>query len=301
MRAQEDDALFLHPAHPVHRHGIGIGGRDLSQAIGGISCLGALDRLAADPATKRIVVLSKPPADEVARAVLGKLAAAGKPASVCFLGHTASGAPEAHGDITVYSRIVDLAEDLIGKPVDGGSSLDAGQSGTGGLIRGLFAGGTLCAEAQQTLLQAGETVASNAPLPSASGLENAQPNTHQLIDLGADEYTQGRPHPMLEPTVRTQPLVEALADPDVGAILVDVVLGYGAHPDPAGMLVRSLEEAHPGRTKPVPVITSLCGTSGDPQGFDQQWATLEEAGITVRRSAARACEVALSVIRGTDK
>lgn len=285
--------VLLAPAGLGLSHGIGIGGRDLSEVIGGISCLSALERLAADPATRQIVVLSKPPADEVAAKVLETLAAAGKPASVCFLGHAENGAPEERNGITVYSRIVDLAEALAGEPVDSQVAVETAQGDGGGTIRGLFAGGTLCAEAQQTLLQAGEPVASNASLPRARDLAQMQAGDHQLIDLGADEYTQGRPHPMLEPTVRSQPLAEALADPQVGAILVDVVLGYGAHPDPAGMLVRSLEGA-PGK----PVIASLCGTAGDPQGFERQWQTLTAAGITVQRSAARACEAALSIIRG---
>jgi FdrA protein len=110
------------------------------------------------------------------------------------------------------------------------------RSGRGKLVRGLFAGGTLCTEAQIVFGQAGLEVASNVPAPGASSMTGAK-GGHLMTDLGADEFTRGRPHPMLEPAVRDDLLADALADPEVGVILLDVVLGYGAHQDPAGHLV----------------------------------------------------------------
>ena len=118
---------------------------------------------------------------------------------------------------------------------------------------------------------------------------------HSLIDLGADEYTRGRPHPMIEPAVRNAPLAEAFADPAVGVVLVDVVLGHGSHEDPAGRLV-SVMAAHEGEA-PV-VIASVCGTDQDPQNRSGQVEALREAGVVVAESNAGAAETAAALMAG---
>ncbi|NKC13760.1 MAG: oxidoreductase [Gammaproteobacteria bacterium] len=300
-------------------HALGVGGRDLSEAVGALGCLSALARLAADPGTRHIVVIAKPPAPTVAERVVHALSQCGKPASACLIGYHRGGATQTVKSIRIYSRIIDIAEAILGHgigrhgsghsyraagiaslprdpsdrdPSDRGQG-NRGQAAGSGRIQGLYAGGTLCAEAQQVLVQAGEAVESNTPLAGVSRL-SATPGArvHRLFDLGADEFTRGRPHPMLEPAVRTAPLRAALADPQVAVILVDLVLGYGAHPDPAKILVDALGR---GRTKPV--IASLCGTRGDPQNLEAQRSALRAAGAAVHTSAARACEHALALVR----
>ena len=111
---------------------------------------------------------------------------------------------------------------------------------------------------------------------------------HALIDLGSDEYTRGRPHPMIEPAIRDEPLQQALADPKCAVVLVDLVLGYGAHEDPAAVLSAVVKAAG---NEAAPVVASVTGTNQDPQERDQSIATLEAAGITVAESnaAAAAC------------
>jgi FdrA protein len=163
----------------------------------------------------------------------------------------------------------------------------------GGRLRGLFAGGTLCAEAQLVLLRAGVEVASNAPVPGARGPEEGAANL--LLDLGADEYTLGRPHPMIDPAVRTPHLEAALADGELAAVLVDVVLGFGGHPDPAGAVADAMP--HGGRHHPV-VVASVTGTDSDPQNRAAQVARLEAAGITVAPSTADAAEIAVRILTG---
>jgi FdrA protein len=159
------------------------------------------------------------------------------------------------------------------------------------LVRGLFAGGTLCSEAQIVFGQAGLSVMSNVPVPRASPMTGVY-NGHVMIDLGDDAFTRGRPHPMFEPGVRDAPLAEALADPRVEVILLDVVLGYGGHPDPAGHLVEFLA----GRERRASIVASVTGTDADPQPRETQVQKLLDAGVIVADSNADAAEAAIAAI-----
>jgi len=161
-------------------------------------------------------------------------------------------------------------------------------SGRGKLVRGLFAGGSLCAEAQVVLLRAGLAVASNVPVPGADAFG---PSTqgHVMIDLGDDVYTRGRPHPMIDPAVAEASLTEALADARIGVVLLDVVLGTGGHHDPAGYLAGVLR--HRAAGGPV-IIASVTGTDADPQVRSRQVAKLEAVGIWVASCNADAAEQA---------
>jgi len=165
---------------------------------------------------------------------------------------------------------------------------------SGGRVAGLFSGGTLCAEAQTIFRAAGEAVVSNAPVPGAgrdgSGGDNA---AHRMIDLGADEYTRGRPHPMIDPALRDLMLGEALEDPEVAVVLLDLVIGHGAHPDPASEVAGVLARA----VRRPPVAASVCGTEGDPQGFSEQVETLRRAGVNVAPTNADAAALAGAIAR----
>ena len=161
----------------------------------------------------------------------------------------------------------------------------------GRLVRGLFAGGTLCAEAQIVFTQAGLRVASNVPAPGAAPMSNAK-GWHRMIDLGSDEFTRGRPHPMIEPAVRDGPLADALADAEVGVILLDVVLGLGAHADPAGHLARMLAGCD---RRPL-ILACVVGTDRDPQSRSAQASKLTEAGVIVAQSNADTAAMALKAI-----
>jgi FdrA protein len=162
------------------------------------------------------------------------------------------------------------------------------------LLRGLYSGGTLCAEAQIVLQQHQLSVTSNAPVPGAKPfVSNSAGNL--LIDLGDDEYTRGRPHPMIEPAVRDAPLIEALRDERIAVILLDVVLGYGGHDDPAGHLVGTLRK-HRKPNGPA-IVASVTGTAGDPQNLTGQIAKLVDVGISVCPSNADAAELAASILK----
>jgi len=273
-------------------HGIGVGGRDLHAEVGGISTLTAIEWLAEDEVTERIVVISKPPDEIVAEKVLDALAAAGKPAVACFLGAATAKRSRPDG-VSVCTQLIGTLEHLLQRSferVDEEELVRLEVKG-GGRVQGLYAGGTLCAEAQSVFLDAGVPVTSNAPVPGVTiGGQNAA--GHVLLDLGADEFTRGRPHPMLEPSVRDAVLLQALRDPQTSVVLVDVVLGFGAHENPAASVARVVND-NPGTV----VIASLCGTDQDPQNAARQRAQLEDAGVRVYASAARAATVALKLAR----
>jgi succinyl-CoA synthetase alpha subunit len=275
-------------------HAIGVGGRDLKEEIGGITTLMALDALDRDPSTRHIVVVSKPPAPAVAAKIIDRVRASRKSFTLCFIGADRLTLPK---NATLVSTLKAAAETALGGVAPGGRfdpktvawPLPSGRR----RVRGLFAGGTLCAEAQIVFMAAGEGVASNAPVPGARHVDALQAKDHVLIDLGDDAYTKGRPHPMIEPAVREGPLGEAFRDPETGVVLLDLVIGYGAHPDPAGHLVDFL--ARMPADRPF-IVASVTGTEGDPQRRSAQVATLEAAGIRVAPCNADAAAVALACL-----
>lgn len=273
-------------------HALGVGGRDLSEAVGGISTLMALDALANDESTRHIVLISKPPSRVVTRAVLDRIAAIDKPVTVCFIGAQELEAPRNAGQVFTLR---DAAMRAVGKEIGVVAPCPAPSHSTGGYtkIRGLFSGGTLCAEAQAILLDAGADVASNAPIPGAMPARD-DADAVTLLDLGDDAYTRGRPHPMIDPEVRDAPVAAALGDPDVAVILLDVVIGLGAHGDPAGHLVRSIRQAS--RDKRPVIIASVTGTDADPQGRSAQVGKLEAEGVIVAPTNADAAAWAREIL-----
>ena len=267
--------------------GIGVGGRDLDARVGALGTLTALDALECDAATRSIVLISKPPAAAVAERVLARVARCVKPVVVCFLGLRQVALP---ANARLARTLCEAAELALGRSLNAALPSPPARRSGARWVRGLFCGGTLCAEAQVVFMQRGLAVGSNAPVPGAG-----QPGEtgHVLLDLGADEYTRGRPHPMLEPEIRNQHVRSALADKDVAAVLLDVVIGYGAHPDPAGVLAAAIQACV--AAGPA-IVASVTGTDQDPQVWRHQVATLREAGALVAASNAQAAELAASLM-----
>jgi FdrA protein len=280
-------------------HGIGVGGRDLGETVGGAMTLAAIDALDADPATDRIVLISKPPAPAVARKVLKRIGDSAKSFTIFFAGLEDVALPaNAHLAATLKAAAEDsLGGAVIELPREVGYA--AAQAGAAlgkkrRWIRGLYSGGTLCAEAQIVLRATDDEVRSNVPVPGAVRLGVGEAPAHSVVDLGADEYTVGRPHPMIDPAIRSEHLARALAEPGVAVVLLDVVIGHGAHDDPAGAVVAALaEKASDGPA----VVASVCGTEGDPQVYSAQVRALESAGVIVAPSNAQAAEIALQIGR----
>jgi succinyl-CoA synthetase alpha subunit len=274
-------------------HGIGVGGRDLSDRVGGLTTLQSIDLLAADPRTEHIVLISKPPGPDTAEKVFARLADCRKPASVCMFGLAASAPP---ANVTVSSTLKTVAESAAGRTLDDGprdvAAPTASSNAARKWVHGLYSGGTLCAEAQAIFHAAGVATRSNVPLAESPEPTGAG---HRMIDLGADEYTRGRPHPMIEPSVRVAELAASLSDPNVAVVLLDVMLGFGAHPDPCASIVEAISNAPEDR--PI-VVCSVCGTDADPQSRTDQVGKLEQAGVLVASSNADAAELSLGCIAG---
>jgi FdrA protein len=274
-------------------HAIGVGGRDLTPEVAGITTLMAIDALDADPETDRIVLISKPPDEAVTRRVFERIAESGKPFTIAFTGAKADRLPaNANFAPTLKAAALDaLGGDARWNEFNPSAQataihLDAGRCH----IRGLYSGGTLCAETQAVLLATGLTIQSNVPIPGAEPLSDD--DGHTLIDLGADEYTLGRPHPMIEPSIVADALEETLAEPGVAVVLLDVVIGYGAHDDPAGVLAAALAR----KGKQPTIIASVCGTEDDPQVYSEQVEKLTEVGVVVTPSNADAAALAAAIL-----
>ncbi|HEU5159806.1 MAG TPA: FdrA family protein [Streptosporangiaceae bacterium] len=278
-------------------HAIGVGGRDLSAEVSGRGTLQALAALSADPATELIVMVSKPPAPPVAALIREAARRLTTPVVFAVLGDgdgIGSGAGirgpggrherRAGRDLTAA---VEAALAVLGVPVPSWPSWPAAvpPRPRPGALRGLFAGGTLCAEALHIAAGTLGTVHSNLPGRPAGD------TGHVMIDFGDDRLTQGRAHPMIDPSLRLERLAAELADPSCSVVLLDVVLGYAAEPDPAARLAPLI-----GQAGDTAVVVSLCGTPHDPQGRDRQAAALRDAGATVFASNAAAARYAVSLI-----
>ena len=250
-------------------HGIGVGGRDLDARIGALATLAAIDALEADAQTEKVVLISKPPAPEVAKQVLERVASARKQFVICFLGLENAALP---GNAALAPTLCEAAEMAAGAKVQA-SPIEVPGNLKGRFVRGLFCGGTLCAEAAVVFRR--ERIATGE-------------GGHLFLDLGDEKFTRGRPHPMIEPELRNEHLRQALADPKVAAILIDVVLGYGASEDPAGVLLQN-------DLSSKLVIASVTGTEGDPQRYSTQVAKLRGAGVVVAPSNAHASAYAAKV------
>ncbi len=277
-------------------HGIGTGGRDLSEKIGALTTLAAIDALDADANPRLVVLISKPPAAKVAEAVLARVAKSRKPFVICFLGAKDLTMP---ANATLAPTLAVAAQAALGgRPIAGALDIPAVAAHARRSfdrqrrwIRGVYTGGTLCGEAQIVLREAGEPYWSNAPIPGA--LTQQSGIAHRLVDYGADEYTRGRPHPMIDPALRDQALATALEEQDVAAVLFDCVIGHGAHADPAGAVARVIKAAG-SRVRPA-LVASVTGTDADPQGRAAQLRTLEDAGVLVASSNAEAAALALAI------
>ena len=279
---------------------IGVGGRDLSETVGGRMARSGLRALRDDPGTDAVLLVSKPPSEGVARAVLAE--AGGKPAVAALIG-LAEPVPTPAG-VELASTLEGGATTLLaalGLPpldLDGGlrAAVEAGLAQLPAertLVRGLFSGGTLCYEALVILSGILGPVYSNTPICKGWGLP-APEGAHVCLDLGEEEFTKGRPHPMIDPEARIEHVRIEGGRPDVAVVLLDVVLGYGAHDDPTGRLAPVCADIRAGGRGPA-VVAYVLGTDADPQGLTRQRATLAEAGCIVPPTAGRAALAAAAL------
>jgi FdrA protein len=293
---------------------LGTGGHDLHEDIGGISMQFGLDALADDPDTRVIVLISKPPARAVAERILDRARRAGKPVVVNFLG-----APEddvrAPG-ITPAATLADAAQFAVALLNDAPlpasaarveaedeqtlSRLSAQLDARRRFVRGVFAGGTFCYESQLLCQREGFEASSNTPVKGNAKLDDIWTSAgHTIVDLGDDDFTRGRPHPMIDPTLRDERVRAEMRDPDTAVVLFDLVLGYGAAAEPAQGLVALIEQTRAeaaGNDLPI-LIAHVCGTQTDPQDRNRQIDALRAAGVLIAGCNAEAALWASRVAR----
>jgi succinyl-CoA synthetase alpha subunit len=287
---------------------IGTGGRDVKQEVGGIMFIEALKALAKDEQTRVILLVSKPPHPQVLKRIEQVVKTLRKPVVTLFIGATGKGT----GPVTLEEAALQAVALAQGRKPDAAAKQlavrdhglldmaqrEAARVGKGRrYVRGLFSGGTFCAEGQSILKGMLPALYSNVPVQGVKRLRDSlvsQGNT--LIDLGEDEFTVGRPHPMIDYSLRNRRIADEAADPATAVILLDVVLGYGANPDPAAELRTVLRKA----AQKVSVICSITGTDRDPQNRSRVEQALRRIGAIVMPSNAAACKLAGWIVSHAD-
>ncbi len=283
--------------------GIGTGGRDVKEAVGGISMIMGLEALLEDEQTEVIVIVSKPPDAAVAEKVLALAKASKKPVIVNFLGGdleqvSAAGCVPAGTLKEAAHKAASLARKIV--VVDTELKVDAKLvkeqksklAGSQKYLRALYSGGTLAYEALVMLQDKVKPIYTNLSFKDAETIADVYKSIeHTIIDFGEDEFTQGRLHPMIDPSLRNTRIVNEAKDPETAVIILDLVLGYNVHPDPAGSALEAIKEAQQVAAKEgrhLIFVTSVCGTDSDLQKRNEQAAKLEKAGVLVFPSNADA-------------
>jgi len=280
---------------------IGVGGRDLSESVGGLMTAQAIASLEDDPETEAILLVSKPPSTDVAERLLNRPPA--KPIVAALIGihkpievapHVTLASDLEEGVVAITSVVgkkfapidaglTDLARDAIGRVDDSRTA-----------IRGLFSGGTMCFEAMTVMREHGLAVHSNTPLRADLTLDLAEIDSHVCLDLGEEEYTRDQPHPMIDPAARFELIEREGNRPETAVVLLDVVLGYGSHDDPAGQLAPACADVI-GIDGGPQVVAYVLGTDSDPQGLADQRRKLEDAGAIVAVTNTRAALMAAAI------
>ena len=305
----------------VHNSGLGIsqaigtGSHDLSDKIGGLTTFAALDALEADSQTQAIAVISKPPGAKTLVKLIERLKSCKKPVVSCLLGADIKDAHK-NSNLVIAHTIDDAVQLAIAKA--GGETMSlqtqlsadelktasrekANWSPEQKYLRGLFAGGTFCYQSQQIFRDAGIPVNSNTPFnPKYKLVDSDRSHEHTVVDMGADEYTVGKPHPMIDGTQRKQRILAESHDPQAAVLLLDFILGYNSSMDPVGELLDAIIAARQTVQKRggyLAVIASICGTVDDSQDMNLQTRMLRDAGVVVFQSNARATAFCCELLR----
>ena len=310
---QQVSCLLAAQGHGISQ-ALGVGSRDLSDQGGGAMMLEGIRVLNDDPNTDVIVLISKPPGPMAQQQIAFALRVVSKPSVVCFLGMDAQAPniPNVYFEMTLHEAANRVAG-LLGDPTDDTSpvlpspEMTLLQEISDGLgrdqryIRGLYSGGTLAYESMLFLRDLNFDISSNLDFPLVNSIDDDAERTHKLIDMGDDRFTQGVPHPMIDYRQRRERILKEATNPEVGIILLDVILGYGSHADPASELVPAINEARllaSAAGRQLAFIVVICGTSDDPQNIQKQAAELTAAGAVVVPSNLQGVSIAAALSVG---
>ena len=296
---------------------IGTGGRDVKLEVGALTLIQALRLLAADPSTEVLLIVSKPPHPSILGKIAGEIKKIAKPVVAVFLGgevkekikddfYPAKTLEEAALKAVCLGRrwkLVKAREIIYDMNLKAGelAKKEAAGKKRASCLRGLFSGGTFVSEAQVILPEFVGDVRSNAPLDKKFKLKDSlKLSGHAVIDLGEDEFTVGRPHPMIDFSLRNKMIVSEAAKPEVSVLLLDVVLGYGSNLRPLEDILPAITEAFESNGE-LSIVASVTGTETDPQVRSKVVKGLEAAGVLVMPSNAGACRLAGEIVRLGDK
>lgn len=310
----QEVCVMIHQLGGGVSHAIGTGGRDLSAQIGGIMMLDGLELLESDDDTDVIVLISKPPVKEVAEKIIERVKNCSKKVVVCFIAGTkelleGSGAVFAASleDAAVKALACLNGEEITEAkgtifPIDEKVIKEQAEtlSPEQKYIRGLYCGGTLAAETLAECAKVVSPVVSNVAKKAEQKMEDPMTSTaHAIVDLGDDMFTVGRPHPMIEPSLRCERILQEAKDPETAVLLLDFEIGYGSNQDPAGITIDAIKKAQAlakAENRGLVIIGYIQGTDQDYQGMDDQKAILEEAGVLIAKSNLQAAEMALRIV-----
>jgi hypothetical protein len=286
---------------------IGTGGRDLSEKVNARTTLAALDALKDDPNTRVVVILSKPPAPGVANKVLDKAKNLGKPVVLCLFGQDKiEGLGAINQCLDIEETAVKAVSLSLGRNVEFHDAYIKKEAADEFLktrlagqkyVRGIFGGGTLCDETMITFRRNHVAFRSNIPISEnerLADIHKSEGNT--FIDMGDDYFTRGKPHPMIDPSLRNKRIVQDALEPDTAAVLLDFVLGHGSHADPVGVALEAVNEARAAlKDRKILWLASVVGTRDDPQNYQEQINKLLNAGFIVSESNVRLARFAASI------
>jgi succinyl-CoA synthetase alpha subunit len=290
---------------------IGTGGRDLSEKIGGRTMLAALDSLKDDPETKVVVILSKPPAFEVAKKVLTKAENLCKPVVLCLFGQDKlEGLKNINQCFDIEETAAKAVSLSLEKEIVFNNEYMKTETADHFLktrlpeqkyVRGIFGGGTLCDEARITFRRSGVPFYSNIPFSENERLADIHQSVgNTFIDMGDDYFTTGKPHPMIDPSLRNKRIIQDALEKDTAAILLDFVLGHGSHPDPAGVALEAVTQAKTAlKDREILWLASVVGAKDDPQNYHEQIRRLLSAGFIVSESNVRLARLAAFITGGS--
>lgn len=295
------------------RQAIGVGGRDLSESVGGLMMNASLNAIHQDEESNIVVVISKPPAPSVETLILSTLKAMDKPVVVCFLDSDKTGREGNLHFVQTLSEAALKAVELQGLKLQDINQMDAQDEqwvqqqrtsfGTSdGYLRGLYCGGTLTAESLSLLRYKLSGLTSNVAKKAHEKMPHPlQSQGHCLVDLGDDVFTDGRPHPMIEPTIRLDRILLEANDPNTQVILLDFELGYGSHEDPVGITlpaIRSAQTIAKQQGRHLVFVGYVLGTQADKQQKSSAEEQLRQAGVYVARTNTHAANLCAAIWEG---